>query len=150
MDGADRAGEAWHGQVSGETNKQVDTALGSEVRRRIAWRDPGVVGCERSHGPGALELLDPGRGPRVLTTSHSPVMEMASNAKPRYFPTPLSRTIPVPLDMSMAQIWLRQRRPVPSPQTADYRPQTADCRLQIPITSPQISNSKPQNPIPNL
>jgi hypothetical protein len=34
-----------------------------------------------------------------------PVMEMASRANPRYRPTPLSSTIPVPLEMSMAAIW---------------------------------------------
>lgn len=35
---------------------------------------------------------------------HSPVMDMANNANPLYLPTPLERTIPVPLEISMAPI----------------------------------------------
>lgn len=45
MDGADRAGEAWQGRVSEETNEAVDiVALGSEVRGRIARKTPECSG----------------------------------------------------------------------------------------------------------
>lgn len=84
----------------------------------------------------------------MQTKSHLPVMEMASNAKPRYFPTPLSRTIPVPLDMSMAPIWLRQRHPFISPPSSFSRLQSPESRVQTPDSRLQTPDSRLHMPDP--
>lgn len=65
------------------------------VERRFAWIAP-------------MDPVSPSpkyeRIPSYRYTESSPVMEMANRAKPRYFPTLRSKTIPVPLEMSIAPI----------------------------------------------
>ncbi len=65
------------------------------VERRLAWIAP--IDPVR---PDLLISLDKGASEVDL-----PVMEMARRANPRYLLTPLSRTIPVPLEMSIAPIF---------------------------------------------
>ena len=85
-----------------------------------------TVGMDCSDGAGqtwvqALQCMD-----CRLNGVDIPVMEMARRAKPRYFPTPLSRTIPVPLEMSMAPIYrksLHERRPAEERHCLSHPPE---------------------------